>query len=53
MQEEIKGLQALRGIAQISVVTIAAKLDNISGKDHSCNRRSLILIRPLAINQDE
>jgi len=34
-------LQALRGIAQISAVTIAAKLGNILGKDHSCNQRSI------------
>jgi hypothetical protein len=39
IQEMVKGLQALRGITQISAVTIAAKLDNISGKDRSCNRR--------------
>jgi transposase len=30
MQEVVKGLQALRGIAQISAVTIAAELGNIS-----------------------
>jgi hypothetical protein len=34
-----KNLQALRDIAQISAVTIAAELGNISGRDHSCNRR--------------
>jgi hypothetical protein len=31
--------QALRRIAQILVVTIAAKLGNISGKDRSCSQR--------------
>jgi transposase len=30
IQEVVKGLQALRGIAQISAVTIAAELGNIS-----------------------
>ena len=30
LQEVIKGLQALRGVAQISAVTIAAELGNIS-----------------------
>ena len=32
-------LQALRGIAQISAVTIAAKLGDISGRDRSRNGR--------------
>jgi hypothetical protein len=39
IQETGKSLQALRGIAQISAVTIAAELGNTSGKDRSCNRR--------------
>jgi hypothetical protein len=39
--------QALRRIAQISAVTIAAELNNISGKDRSCNRRYSILILSL------
>lgn len=30
IREVVKGLQALRGIAQIPAVTIAAELDNIS-----------------------
>jgi hypothetical protein len=34
-----KNLQALRDIVQISAVTIAAELNNISGKDRSCNGR--------------
>ena len=34
-----KDLQALRGIAQILAVTIVAELNNISGKDRSCNGR--------------
>jgi hypothetical protein len=40
-----KDLQALRGIAQIVAVTIVAELNNISGKDRSCNRRLRIPIR--------
>jgi len=39
IQEVVKDLQALRGIAQISAVTIAAELGNISSKYRSCNRR--------------
>jgi hypothetical protein len=35
----VKDSQALRGIAQILAVTIAAKLGYISGKDRSCNGR--------------
>jgi hypothetical protein len=35
------GLQALRGIAQVSAVTIAAELGNISGKDCGHNQRFL------------
>jgi len=38
-QEVVKDLQALRGIAQISAVTIAAELGNTSGKDRRYNRR--------------
>jgi hypothetical protein len=45
IQKVLKGLQALRCITQISAVTLAAKLDNVSGKDRSCNRRLPILIR--------
>ena len=51
IQEAGKSLQALRGIAQISAVTIAAELGNTSGKDRSCNRRFPLLIRQLARNQ--
>jgi hypothetical protein len=47
IQEVVKGLQALRGIAQISALTIAAELGNISGKDRSCNRRLREVIRGL------
>jgi hypothetical protein len=39
IQEVVKGLWALRGIAQISAVTIAAELGNTSGKDRRYNRR--------------
>lgn len=35
----VKDSQALRRIAQILAVTIAAELNNISGKDRSCNGR--------------
>jgi hypothetical protein len=42
-----KNLQALRDIAQISAVTIAAELGNISGRDHSCNRRFSGVMWPL------
>ena len=39
IQEVVKGLQTLRGITQISAVTLAVELDNISRKDRSCNGR--------------
>jgi hypothetical protein len=39
IREVVKGLQALWGITQISAVPLAAKLDNVSGKDRSCKRR--------------
>ena len=38
MQEVIRGLQALRGIAHISAVTIAAKLGNISSRFQSARK---------------
>jgi hypothetical protein len=43
-QEVVKGLQALRGIAQISAVTIAAELGSIAGKDRSRHGRLPLLI---------
>ena len=38
MQELIRGLQALRGIAQISAVTIASELGNISSRFESARK---------------
>jgi transposase len=38
MQEVIRGLQALRGVAHISAVTIAAELGNISSRFHSARK---------------
>lgn len=37
IQEVVKGLQALRGIAQILAVTITAELGNILYRDRSRN----------------
>jgi transposase len=38
MQEVIRGLQALRGVAHISAVTIAAELGNISSRFESARK---------------
>jgi hypothetical protein len=47
----VKDLQALRYIAQVLAITIAAELNNISGKDRSCNRRLSGVISSAGLNK--
>jgi hypothetical protein len=44
IQEVVKGLQALRGIAQILAVTITAELGNILYRDRSRNQHFTLSI---------